>query len=183
MIDSSKGYHKPRFYYGWIIVIVVALAGFTQSAETYPVLGVFLKPMTKEFGWSRTLIVGAAAAAGVAAMLVSPLAGWVVQRFGARALMSSSVILLGAVILSLRWTTSPVTFYLLFGIGRLMFAAPLQIGASTAAAPARRQGLTQFKVKTFHEQFRTFFEKPFVGCRRVKQIDKTVENPKSQKTL
>ena len=110
---------------------------FVRNTAATLTIAVFVFPMSEDLGWSRTLIVGAAAAAGVAAMLVSPLAGWVVQRFGARTLMSSSVILLGAVILSLRWTTSPVTFYLLFGIGRLMFAAPLQIGASTAAAAMR----------------------------------------------
>ncbi len=107
---------------------------FVRNAAATLTIAVFVFPMSEDLGWSRTLIVGAAAAAGVASMFVSPIAGWMLQKFGARALMSSSVVLLGAVILSLRWTTSPLTFYLLFGIGRLIFQAPLQIGATTAAA-------------------------------------------------
>ena len=125
---------RTPFFYGWAVVAAAGSTMFVRNTAATLTIAVFVFPMSEDLGWSRTLIVGAAAAAGVAAMFVSPIAGWVVQKFGARALMSSSVILLGAVILSLRWTTSPVTFYLLFGIGRLMFSAPLQIGASTVAA-------------------------------------------------
>ena len=107
---------------------------FVRNAAATLTIAVFVFPMSEDLGWSRTLIVGAAAAAGFISMFVSPIAGWIQQKFGARVLMSTSVFLLGAVILSLRWTTSPITFYLLFGIGRLIFQAPLQISASTAVA-------------------------------------------------
>ncbi|MCH7983013.1 MAG: MFS transporter [Chloroflexi bacterium] len=142
MTSGSQTYSDPRtafvnrtpFFYGWAVVVAAGSTVFVRNAAATLTIAVFVFPMSEDLGWSRTLIVGAAAAAGVASMFVSPLAGWVLQRYGARALMSSSVLLLGAVILSLRWTTSPITFYLLFGIGRLMFSAPLQIGASTTAA-------------------------------------------------
>ena len=120
-----------------MLVAVVLAAGstmFVRNAAATLTIAVFVFPMSEDLGWSRTLIVGAAAAAGVISMFVSPLAGWIQQKFGARVLMGTSVFLLGAVILSLRWTTSPITFYLLFGIGRLIFQAPLQISASTAVA-------------------------------------------------
>jgi OFA family oxalate/formate antiporter-like MFS transporter len=125
---------RTPFFYGWAVVAAAGLTMFVRNAAATLTIAVFVFPMSEDLGWSRTLIVGAAAAAGVASMFVSPFTGWVLQRFGARALMSSSVLLLGAVILSLRWTTSPITFYLLFGVGRLMFSAPLQISASTTAA-------------------------------------------------
>ncbi len=126
--------NRTPFFYGWAVVVAAGSTVFVRNAAATLTIAVFVFPMSEDLGWSRTLIVGAAAAAGVTSMFVSPLAGWVLQRFGARALMISSVLLLGAVVLSLRWTTSPITFYLLFGIGRLMFSAPLQIGASTTAA-------------------------------------------------
>jgi OFA family oxalate/formate antiporter-like MFS transporter len=125
---------RSPFFYGWVVVTAAGSSVFVRNAAATLTIAVFVFPMSEDLGWSRTLIVGAAAAGGVAAMFVSPLAGWVLQRFGARALMSSSVFLLGAVILSLRWTNSPITFYLLFAVGRLMFSAPLQIGAATTAA-------------------------------------------------
>jgi sugar phosphate permease len=142
MAITKSAYTDPRaaftnrtpLFYGWAVVVAAGSTMFVRNAAATLTIAVFVFPMSEDLGWSRTLIVGAAAAAGIASMFVSPLAGWVLQRFGARALMSSSVLLLGAVILSLRWTTNPITFYLLFGIGRLMFQAPLQIGASTAVA-------------------------------------------------
>ncbi|GIT58392.1 MAG: hypothetical protein Ct9H300mP19_03400 [Dehalococcoidia bacterium] len=115
--------------------------------------------MSEDLGWSRTLIVGAAAAAGFISMFVSPLAGWIQQKFGARVLMSTSVFLLGAVILSLRWTTSPITFYLLFGMGRLIFQAPLQISASTAVAQwfVRLRGRSSSVLGVTHSMGRGLF--------------------------
>ena len=125
---------RTPFFYGWAIVLAAGSTMFVRNAAATLTIAVFVFPMSEDLGWSRTLIVGAAAAAGFVSMFVSPLAGWILQRFGARVLMASSVFILGAVILSLRWTTSPISFYLLFGAGRLMFQAPLQIGASTAVA-------------------------------------------------
>ena len=125
---------RTPFFYGWAVALAAGSTMFVRNAAATLTIAVFVFPMSEDLGWSRTLIVGAAAAAGFISMFVSPLAGWIQQKFGARVLMSTSVFLLGAVILSLRWTTSPITFYLLFGIGRLIFQAPLQISASTAVA-------------------------------------------------
>ena len=44
---------SPRIFYGWDIVFVVFLAGIVQSAQGHPALGVFMKPMTEDFGWTR----------------------------------------------------------------------------------------------------------------------------------
>ena len=126
--------NRTPFFYGWAVVLAAGSTMFVRNAAATLTIAVFVFPMSEDLGWSRTLIVGAAAAAGVVSMFVSPIAGWILQRYGARTLMTSSAILLGAVILSLRWTTNPISFYLLFGTGRLMFQAPLQIGASTAVA-------------------------------------------------
>ncbi|MQF82931.1 MFS transporter [SAR202 cluster bacterium AD-802-E10_MRT_200m] len=41
-------------YYGWVIVIVIGLTGIVQSAQGHPALGVIMKPMIEEFGWSRS---------------------------------------------------------------------------------------------------------------------------------
>ena len=120
MINSSEGHHKPRFYYGWIIVIVVALAGFTQSAETYPVLGVFLKPMTKEFGWSRSVFTGAASIGtllgGVLALVTGPL----LDRYGPRWMLTIGFIILGGSLILMSGISALWQYYVLQIIGRVM---------------------------------------------------------------
>lgn len=67
-------------------------------------------------------------------MFISPAAGWVQQRFGPRVLLTGSMLLLGGSIMSIRWADSIITFYLLFGIGRVMFSSLVQIGAATVVA-------------------------------------------------
>ena len=52
---------RPRFYYGWTIVAVVGLVGVSHTAETLPILSVFLKPVTEEFGWTRSAYTGSIA--------------------------------------------------------------------------------------------------------------------------
>ncbi|MDO8531275.1 MAG: hypothetical protein Q7T26_03770, partial [Dehalococcoidia bacterium] len=48
-----------RVYHGWAIVFVGFLAGFVKAGLTGFLFSVFLKPMSEEFGWSRSLTTGA----------------------------------------------------------------------------------------------------------------------------
>jgi len=89
--------NRTPFFYGWAVVLAAGSTMFVRNAAATLTIAVFVFPMSEDLGWSRTLIVGAAAAAGVVSMFVSPIAGWILQRYGARTLMTSSVILLGAV--------------------------------------------------------------------------------------
>jgi nitrate/nitrite transporter NarK len=51
-------------------------------------LGLFLKSMTGEFGWTRTEFSGMIAAASVFYALVMPFGGYLVDRFGARSIIA-----------------------------------------------------------------------------------------------
>ena len=48
-------------YYGWVIVAVVFFSSIASAAQQNPTIGVFLKPITEDFGWSRSAIAGAVA--------------------------------------------------------------------------------------------------------------------------
>ncbi|MDA0798252.1 MAG: hypothetical protein O2884_06255 [Chloroflexi bacterium] len=52
-MSTPPSQRKPRFFYGWVVVAVVAAGGFSASTENFPVLGVFLKPITDDLNWSR----------------------------------------------------------------------------------------------------------------------------------
>lgn len=82
MNSSRDTQRKPRFFYGWIIVAVVVAGGFTQSAETFNVLSVFLKPMSEEFGWSRTTFAGAMALGSLFGGVVALFLGPLMDRYG-----------------------------------------------------------------------------------------------------
>ncbi|MBI20675.1 MAG: hypothetical protein CL780_00310 [Chloroflexi bacterium] len=122
------------FYYGWLIVFASSTSMFSRNAAATLTMAIFVFPMSESLGWSRTLIVGAAAVAGIVAVFVSPIVGFIIQKFGSRNLLTGSILLLGATLISIRWISNPIQFYILFGIGRVIFQSPIQIGASTVVA-------------------------------------------------
>ena len=122
---------KIPFYYGWIIVAGSGATMFVRNAAATLTIAVFVYPMSEDLGWSRTLIVGASSLAGILSVFISPLSGYLIQKYGSKKILFSSVLLLGLTTLLISRTFSPITFYILFAIGRIIFSSPIQIGAST----------------------------------------------------
>jgi sugar phosphate permease len=143
---------RTPFFYGWAIVGAAGSSMFVRNAAASLTLAVFIYPMTQDLGWSRTLMAGAASAAGVVAMFVSPATGWLLDRFGPRVLLGMSVLVLGFSSIGLAWATAPVAFYLLYGIGRIIFSSPVQIGAATVVSQwfVKRRGRATAALVVMH---------------------------------
>ncbi|MSP04024.1 MAG: MFS transporter [Acetobacteraceae bacterium] len=120
----------PRlpFFYGWVVLGCVCLAGFARQGPAVAVLSVFVTPMTEEFGWSRAAISGAVSLGGVLAAIVSPLLGPVLDRSGARFVLCLAVLGTGIASLALSLTQSLLMFYLLFCFSRMIWAGPFDLG-------------------------------------------------------
>ena len=116
---SAPRKRKP-FYYGWVIVAVVALAGFTQSAESFPVLGVFLKPITEEFEWSRTVYTGAMTIGTVLGGAIALGVGPFLDRFGGRWVLVGSFAVLGVVWVLMAEISTLWQFYVLQVLARML---------------------------------------------------------------
>ena len=84
MAATHQPKRSPRFFYGWVLVFVVALGGFSSSTEALPVLGIFLKPVAAEFGWSRATFTSPIVLGGLLGSVAALLTGPMVDRFGAR---------------------------------------------------------------------------------------------------
>lgn len=80
---------------GWIVVAVSFLA-LAAAQSTRAALGLAMPLWEAEFGWSRSLISGAAAGAFVVTALVAPVVGNAVDRFGARTILLAGLLVLGA---------------------------------------------------------------------------------------
>ena len=119
------------FYYGWIIVAGSGSTMFVRNSAATLTIAVFVYPMSEDLGWSRTLIVGASSLAGIISIFISPLSGYIIQKFGSKITLLFSVALLGVTTILISRTFTPITFYILFGVGRIIFSSPIQIGAST----------------------------------------------------
>ena len=120
MTTTNRASQNSRLYYGWVIVIVVALAGFTTSAETLPVLSVFLKPMTEEFEWSRSVFTGAmtigTVLGGVLAIGIGPL----IDRFGGRWILIIGFAIVGGTLVLMAGISELWQFYVLQILARIM---------------------------------------------------------------
>ncbi len=120
------------FYYGWIVLACLCCAGFARQGGATATFSVFVEPLTREFGWSRTAISGAASLGGVLAALLSPLIGPLLDRHGSRATLCLAVLGTGIATLLLSLTQSLLVFYLLFCIARLNWASPFELGIYSA---------------------------------------------------
>ncbi len=124
------------FYYGWVILFSASTTQVVRNASASLTLAVFIYPLAAdpELSWSRTLISGAASVGGLAASAFSPLVGWLIDRYGARLILASSVFVMGLATISLAWATIPIFFYIFYGISRVIFASPIPIGASVVVS-------------------------------------------------
>ncbi len=120
----------PRlpFYYGWVVLGCVCLAGFARQGPAVAVLSIFVAPMTGEFGWSFTEISGAVSLGGVLAAVISPAIGPVLDRRGAGLILCLAVLGTGLATMALSLTQSLLMFYLLFCFARMTWAGPYDLG-------------------------------------------------------
>ncbi|MDI1285217.1 MAG: MFS transporter [Reyranella sp.] len=120
----------PRlpFYYGWVVLGCVCLAGFARQGPAVAVLSIFVTPMTAYFGWSRTEIAGAVSLGGVLAAVISPIIGPILDRRGARLVLCLAVLGTGGATMSLSLVTSLLAFYLVFCFARMIWAGPYDLG-------------------------------------------------------
>jgi MFS family permease len=120
----------PRlpFFYGWVVLGCICLAGFARQGPAVAVLSVFVVPMTDAFGWSRMEIAGAVSLGGVLAAFVSPTLGRVLDRRGSRLILCMAVLGTGFSTMALSLTQSLAMFYLLFCFARMNWAGPFDLG-------------------------------------------------------
>ncbi|MBI4307521.1 MAG: MFS transporter [Chloroflexi bacterium] len=124
---------RSGIYYGWAIVLVAFLAGFVKSGFTGFLFGVFLKPMSEDFGWSRSLTAGAVTFGTVAAALLGFSFGSILDRYGARALIVGGAVLMGLAFAALSQVQTVAQFYIAYIVGRLMAQGPLGDALLSAA--------------------------------------------------
>src|ERR1700722_16696693 len=72
------------FFYGWVVLGVLCFAGFARQGPAVSTLSVFVTPLIREFGWSRTALSGAVSVGGILAAIVSPMIGPFLDRVGSR---------------------------------------------------------------------------------------------------
>ena len=117
---DRRGRDAPRkFFYGWVIVIVMASAGAASMAMGSLNFGLFIKPMGDQlmigrawFGWAQT-------ARQVASSVTSPAVGVLIDRYGSRAMLPVAAIVTGLAMAALAFMTDAwhlVALYAVMGL-------------------------------------------------------------------
>ncbi len=103
------------FYYGYIIVIATFFITLIIHIVQFA-FGVFLKPMSAEFGWSRALTSGAFALSWIIQGVLGIVMGSLNDRFGPRLVLSICGFFLGASYLLMSQISTVWQFYILSGV-------------------------------------------------------------------
>ena len=110
------GSKTPRtIYYGWTVAaacVFIAMAG----SGAYNGFGVFIIPMSEEFGWSRSAISLAASVGAIVGGLSQPVFGRVFDRVGGRRLILVGLAAFGVSNVLLMFTNNIVYLVLVFGV-------------------------------------------------------------------
>ena len=123
------------FYYGWVILALSGLASYSsRPLMAVAVLTVFVVPMEKDLGWSRTEVSVAVSLGGVCAVVLSPLVGPLIDRYGSGLVVGVSSGIAGLCAVGLGAVHQIGLFYLVYVPGRAVFASPLELGTATAVS-------------------------------------------------
>ena len=106
---------RGPIFYGWVVVAVTAIVVLaTAGVRSAP--GAFILSMTAEPGWSTASVSFAAAAGLVVFGLSGPLSGWLISRFGVRAVVLTSLVVTGVALLATSAVREIWQLTLLFGL-------------------------------------------------------------------
>ena len=129
----------------WLTVLAAAV-GSSLSIPVYNfyLFGLFIKPLSAEFGWSRGQIALALSFVAYTTMIAAPFFGAVIDRSGPKRVIVASIVGLAAAVGSLRWLgPSPAALYAhhvaiaFLGLGTL----PITYTGVVVAFFERRRGL------------------------------------------
>ena len=96
------------------------------------ILAIFVVPMTSEFGWSRGVFSGALSLGGLGGVVIAPMIGRWIDRYGAGTVLAVASAIVGVCGVGLSLVVNLGGYYGLFVPGRACFAAPLELAPSTA---------------------------------------------------
>jgi len=104
-----------KFFYGYIVVMASFLILVSMYGTLYS-FGVFFKPVLSEFGWTRAMTSGAYSLCFLLSGAVAMATGRLNDRFGPRAIMSCSGLLLGLGYFLMSKISAIWELYLYYGV-------------------------------------------------------------------
>jgi len=134
MEPSEQSKNNPGIYYGWYILAVGMLGTFMASGTSQLFMSILLKPLTEEFGWSRTAMTGAISTGTILAGFMSIVFGRLVDRYGPRFLTALGALITAGTFVAFTQFTELWQFYVVYITGRVAASNTLaKVVPNTAA--------------------------------------------------
>jgi predicted MFS family arabinose efflux permease len=147
---APDGPGRPIFH-GWV-VLAASMAVIAVGTGTIFSLAVFLRPLEEEFGWTRSLISGAALVNWAIFGAGSFGSGALSDRIGARRVVAMGVALLGgALLLSSQVRSAGQPFHMVahamdLGVAKMAAASMLGLSGATSIAGRLSSGMLADRV-------------------------------------
>jgi sugar phosphate permease len=100
-----------KIFYGWRMAGAAAMLQFLQSALLTQSFGAYVAILSEQRGWSKTALSGAAALQSVETAILGPALGWLLDRFGPRAMVQVGMLVFGSGFLMLSQIDTIGGFY------------------------------------------------------------------------
>ena len=107
---------KPRFFYGWYIVLASVLTNAYLSTAFFQGFAVFFLPILNEFGWTRAQTSIAFSLRQLEIGVLAPLMGFLVDWLGGRKVIIGSMIISGLGLVLMSRINSLWSFYATFAL-------------------------------------------------------------------
>ncbi len=114
-VSSLTTAKKPGFFYGYVIVLIGFFTMLLMFGTFYS-FGVFFKPLSTEFGWTRATTSGAYSLAMFLSGLLAIVMGKLTDRFGPRIVMTLCGFLFGLGLLLMSQVSTVWQLYLFYGV-------------------------------------------------------------------
>jgi MFS family permease len=101
-------------FFGWYIVSAASGIQALQTVLLMQSYGAYVVVLQSEFGWSKTALAAAFSLQRVESGLIGPIQGWMLQRWGPRAVMRVGTVIFGVGFMLFSQIDSLILFYLTF---------------------------------------------------------------------
>ena len=135
---------SPKIFYGWYILAAAFLVYALGHGLMFS-FGVFLKPLSENYQWSRSLTAGAFMIFMICRALSTIVMGGLTDRFGARIVVATGGLLMGAGTLLGAIMTHVWELYFFYGVlaGTGMGVVTVPLSSTVSRWFLTRRGLTQ----------------------------------------
>jgi MFS family permease len=119
LVAVGAATRQSRFFYGWVVVAVMATVGALSMGLGSLNFGLFVRPMGDELGLGRAIFGWAQSARQAGSAATAPLVGALLDRFGARALLAAAALITGGALVGLGFISDGwqlIALYALMGL-------------------------------------------------------------------